>query len=85
MVMEHAGYGSLQELIQYTKCFNEMTAFSVFVQVSEAVKLIHERGVAHLDIKESNILLAHCDQYSKNPMTGFLPIKFKLIDFGVSF
>jgi len=30
MIMEHAQYGSLHELIKFTKCFNESTAFAVF-------------------------------------------------------
>lgn len=30
MVMEHAVYGSLHELVQYTKNFNEISAFAVF-------------------------------------------------------
>ena len=37
-----------------------------------------------MDIKENNILITHCEQNLRNPLTGFLPIKFKLADFGIS-
>lgn len=37
-----------------------------------------------MDIKENNILITHCEENYRNPMTGFLPIKFKLADFGIS-
>ena len=37
-----------------------------------------------MDIKENNILITHCAENAKNPLTGFLPIKFKLADFGIS-
>ena len=37
-----------------------------------------------MDIKENNILITHCDGNLQNPLTGFLPIKFKLADFGIS-
>ena len=61
-----------------------MTAFAVFSQIVNAVKSIHERGVAHMDIKENNILITHCVENRNNPLTGYLPIKFKLADFGIS-
>jgi serine/threonine protein kinase len=61
-----------------------LTAFSIFHQVLEAVKAIHSRGIAHMDIKENNILIAHCQENESNPLTGYLPIKFKLGDFGIS-
>ena len=37
-----------------------------------------------MDIKENNILITHCESNRNNPATGFLPIKFKLADFGIS-
>jgi len=37
-----------------------------------------------MDIKENNILISHCEENRRNPLTGFLPIKFKLADFGIS-
>lgn len=37
-----------------------------------------------MDIKENNILITHCPENERNPLTGYLPIKFKLADFGIS-
>lgn len=37
-----------------------------------------------MDIKESNILITHCDENASTPLTGYLPIRFKLADFGIS-
>ena len=37
-----------------------------------------------MDIKENNILITHCEENANNPLTGYLPIKFKLADFGIS-
>jgi len=37
-----------------------------------------------MDIKENNILISHCPENQLNPLTGYLPIKFKLGDFGIS-
>ena len=33
-----------------------------------------------MDIKENNILITHCEKNARNPLTGFLPLKFKLAD-----
>lgn len=49
-----------------------------------SVQQIHERGVAHLDIKENNILICEDLKNMGNPLTGGLPISFKLADFGIS-
>mmetsp|Transcript_10 Transcript_10/g.6 ORF Transcript_10/g.6 Transcript_10/m.6 type:complete len:111 (-) Transcript_10:483-815(-) len=84
MVLEYAKYGSLQELIRYTKKFEEITAFAIFQQILVAVLRVHQRGVAHLDIKENNILICENPSNSFNPLTGFLPLQFKLADFGIS-
>ena len=84
MIMEYAKYGSLHELLQFTKSFNEITASSIFYHILHALKQIHAKGVAHMDIKENNILITHCDANQQNPLTGFLPIAFKLADFGIS-
>ena len=37
-----------------------------------------------MDIKENNILITHCEKNASNPLTGFLPLKFKRADFGIS-
>ena len=37
-----------------------------------------------MDIKENNILISHCEENRNNPLTGYLPIQFKLADFGIS-
>lgn len=37
-----------------------------------------------MDIKENNILITHCEANASNPLTGYMPISFKLADFGIS-
>ena len=37
-----------------------------------------------MDIKENNILICRNDANLGNPLTGGLPIQFKLADFGIS-
>jgi serine/threonine protein kinase len=84
MILEYAKYGSLHELLSFTRNFSEIACFSVFYQILTSLKEIHLRGIAHMDIKENNILVCHNDNNYNNPLTGNLPIQFKLADFGIS-
>jgi len=72
--MEQCEYGSLQELFQFNKVFSELACFSVFHQVLEAVQQVHTRGIAHMDLKENNILISYAPKNAGNPLTGGLPI-----------
>lgn len=37
-----------------------------------------------MDLKENNFLITYAPENFNNPLTGFLPIKFKIADFGIS-
>ena len=63
---------------------NDATTFSLTFQIIECIKQIHSRGISHMDIKENNILVAHCSENEFNPLTAYLPFKLKLADFGIS-
>ena len=84
MVLENATFGSLNEISQFTRALNEPTAYVFFNQILSALNQVHERGVAHLDLKENNILICHEEANSNNPEVACLPIKLKLADFGIA-
>lgn len=68
-VMEYCDHGSLSTIIKHTGAVEEDIARFMFVQLSHAVKFLHDKRFAHLDIKLENILL---DKY----------FNIKLGDFG---
>jgi serine/threonine protein kinase len=47
----------MHQLSVYTKPYDEPTAYVVISQIAETLKEVHRRGVLHLDLKESNILI----------------------------
>lgn len=75
VVMEYLAGGELLDLITENDHLSERTAKHVLKQVILAVLYLHERGIAHRDVKPENILLAS-NQAS-------LP-RVKLTDFGLS-
>ncbi len=56
----------------------------VFKQVTEALRRIHEMQVLHLDIKENNILITFNKDNAKRPECAYLPVEFKIADFGIA-
>jgi serine/threonine protein kinase len=57
MVMELCSGGDLLDYIQNTEFRPAVRVLAIFTQVLSAVEYLHERGIAHLDIKPENILL----------------------------
>lgn len=57
-----------------SKC-SEEDAVSIVLQIAEALKIIHEEHVLHLDIKPDNIMLESNEAHDTYPV---------LIDFGIS-
>lgn len=45
---------------------------------------IHQNNVAHLDIKETNILICRNEANAKERLTAKLPISLKIADFGIA-
>jgi serine/threonine protein kinase len=56
-VMEYCENGSLSSIIKETGPLEETVCRFVFSQIINAVKYLHDRKFAHLDIKLENILL----------------------------
>jgi serine/threonine protein kinase len=68
-VMEHCKNGSLSSVIKRTGGIEEKISRFMFTQLCSAVKFLHDKQFAHLDIKLENLLL---DDY----------FNLKLADFG---
>eukprot|EP01017_Pseudomicrothorax_dubius_P005618 TRINITY_DN11451_c0_g1_i1.p1 TRINITY_DN11451_c0_g1~~TRINITY_DN11451_c0_g1_i1.p1 ORF type:complete len:530 (+),score=83.11 TRINITY_DN11451_c0_g1_i1:266-1855(+) len=72
MVMEAARGGCLMRKIDYTPEYSEEKAQSVIGDLLRILAMLHEKGIAHRDLKPGNILLTE-----KGPMATL-----KLVDFG---
>ena len=57
LVLEYASGGSLFHFIRKNKYLDEPLAFSLFIQVINAVYFLHKNNLIHRDIKPENILL----------------------------
>jgi len=84
LVLEKAKYQSLHELLYYTKPFEEATAFVVLNQILEGLKELHSQNVAHLDLKEANVLVCRHNDNKQNTLAAQVPVIFKLADFGIA-
>ena len=62
IVMEHCGNHNLLDLIvsgAFTA--NPERLLKIFYQICEAIKYLHERGIAHGDIKPENVMITNDD------------------------
>ena len=57
LVLEYASGGSLFHFIRKNKYLDEPMAFSLFIQVINAIYFLHKNNLIHRDIKPENILL----------------------------
>jgi serine/threonine protein kinase len=70
-------HGSLTTLIKFVGRMSEPIANDWLMQVSQALKYLHDSGIAHSDIKPDNIL------FKEHPQNQDL-IQVKLTDFSLS-
>jgi len=70
-------HGSLTTLIKFVGRMSEPIANDWLMQVSQALKYLHDSGIAHFDIKPDNIL------FKEHPQNQDL-IQVKLTDFSLS-
>ncbi|OHT02317.1 CAMK family protein kinase [Tritrichomonas foetus] len=71
LILEYCELGCLETIIQKEGALEPPKLYHVAYQIADAIKFCHDCGVAHSDIKPSNILV---DKYGRP----------KLIDFGLS-
>ncbi|KAF5303479.1 hypothetical protein FQA39_LY09942 [Lamprigera yunnana] len=74
LILELAAGGELQRILEGDECLNEVEAKRAMRQILEGLAYLHERNIAHLDLKPQNLLLTienSCDD-------------IKLCDFGIS-
>ncbi|XP_066248238.1 death-associated protein kinase related-like isoform X1 [Euwallacea similis] len=74
LVLELAAGGELQHILDGGQCLSEPEARKAMKQILEGLSYLHDRNIAHLDLKPQNLLLSiedSCDD-------------IKLCDFGIS-
>lgn len=74
LVLELAAGGELQHILDGGQCLSEIEARKAMKQILEGLSYLHDRNIAHLDLKPQNLLLSiedSCDD-------------IKLCDFGIS-
>lgn len=74
LVLELAAGGELQRVLDTDECLSEMEARRAMRQILEGLLYLHDRNIAHLDLKPQNLLLT-----SDQPCSDI-----KLCDFGIS-
>ena len=72
-VMEYAQGGELTDLLKNKEKLSEKECKSIFIQIYDAVKYIHENNIIHRDLKPSNILFLDKEK-----------THIVIVDFGIS-
>lgn len=54
---EYCNGGSLQQLLQKRRCFNESELKTLLTHIAEGLKYIHSHDLVHMDLKAGNIFL----------------------------
>jgi len=57
LVLELCPGGELFDILYYTQQLDEVTARTYFVQMMKGIKVCHDKGIIHRDIKPQNLLM----------------------------
>jgi serine/threonine protein kinase len=79
MVMEIVEGEPLRKVLREKGRFGVRQAADIMIQVADAIRYVHEKGVVHCDIKAENILLS-----SERSEAGRRMHRVKLLDFGLA-
>lgn len=79
IVMECQRGGTVQEELQRRGNLQEVVVLKIMFQVFNAIAYLHDLGIAHLDIKGSNVLLGERLTGSTSDVIGV-----RVVDFGLS-
>ncbi len=79
MVMEIVEGEPLRKVLREKGRFAIRQATDIMLQIADAIRYVHEKGVVHCDIKAENILLA-----SERSEAGRRVHRVKLLDFGLA-
>ena len=71
---------SLAKYIQYCKTFDLITILNISIELLTVLKIIHNHGIIHNDLKEDNIITLLKPELIENKI-----IHFTIIDFGLSY
>ncbi|KAM3867663.1 serine/threonine-protein kinase ULK1a [Diretmus argenteus] len=78
LVMEYCNGGDLAEYLQSKGTLSEDTIRVFLLQIAQAMKVLHSKGILHRDLKPQNILLCHPEGRRSSPNN----ICIKIADFG---
>ncbi|XP_017277511.1 serine/threonine-protein kinase ULK2 [Kryptolebias marmoratus] len=78
LVMEYCNGGDLADYLQAKGTLREETLRIFLQQIAAAMRILHNKGVIHRDLKPQNILLSYMTRKKSN-MSG---IRIKIADFG---
>ncbi|XP_072033413.1 serine/threonine-protein kinase unc-51-like [Amphiura filiformis] len=81
LVMEYCNGGDLADYLHSKGTLSEDTIRLFLKQISSAMKVLHNKGIMHRDLKPQNILLSH-NLKTKKPRPKPSEIKLKIADFG---
>jgi serine/threonine-protein kinase len=79
MVMELLEGEPLKKILKERGRFSVRAACDVMLQIADAVRYVHSKGIIHCDLKAENVLLA-----SERSETGRRAYRVKLLDFGLA-
>jgi len=82
MVMEHVDGTSLKQFVDSNGPLKERDALPLFADLARAFAYAHKKGVFHRDVKSSNVIVVHQNNFSAPSDT--LDFDVRVIDFGVA-